>query len=115
MWYAPLFNQVFWTHAQIRGFYVGGDDGRPFMVFPQNIRDDHLAYINVWPLLYQAPEVEAHQIAEPSSVIQIDGQWVQQWAVRDRTPEEMPDPEPEDPPVDPDPEPTVQSEPPTNP
>lgn len=98
MWYAPQFNQVFSTHAQIRSFYVGGDDGRPFMIFPPQINDDHLAFIDVWPLVYEMPEVEPHQIAEPTEVLKVDGQWVQQWAVRDRTLEEMPvDPEPEEP------------------
>lgn len=108
MWYSPEFNQVFFNHNEIRRFFVGGDDGRLFIIFPQNIRDDHLAFINVWPLVYQAPEVEPHEIAEPSNVIEVDGQWVQQWTVRDRTPEEMP--EPEEPPVDPEPEPPVQSD-----
>ena len=110
MYYAPDFDQVFFNHSEIRRFYVGGDDGRPFVFFPVVIEQNHLEYLNIWPLVYEAPEVEPYQIAEPSEVINVAGQWVQQWTVRDRTPEEMPDPEPEEPPVDPDPEPPVQSD-----
>lgn len=98
MWYSPEFKQVFFTHSEIRSFFVGGDDGRLFIIFPQNIRDDHLAFINVWPLVYQAPEVGENQIAVPTEVLEIDGQWVQQWEVREAEP------------VDPGPEEPVQSD-----
>ena len=106
MYYAPDYNQVFFNHSEIRRFYVGGDDGRPFVFFPVVIEPSHLEWLNIWPLVYEMPEVEPYQIAEPSQVTNVDGQWVQQWVIRDRTPEEMPE---EEPPVDPDPEPPVQS------
>lgn len=95
MWYAPGYNQVFFNHQEMRSFYVGGDDGRPFVVFPQAIDDDHLAFINVWPLIYEMPEVGENQIAEPTGVLEVNGQWVHQWAIRE---------------VDPEPEEPVQSE-----
>lgn len=103
MYYSLEYYKRFSLHWEIRRFYQ-------WVLFPVEITDDHLAFIGVYPLVYQAPEVEPHQIAEPSDVLEVDGQWVQQWTVRDRTPEEMPDPEPEEPPVDPEPEPPVQSD-----
>jgi hypothetical protein len=113
MYYAPEFDQVFANHSEIRAFYK-------WVFFPRVIETSHLEYMNIWPLVYEAPEVLPTQIAVPSNVIQVEGEWVQQWTVRDRTPEEMPEPEdppvdPEDPPVDPEPEEPVQSEPQTNP
>lgn len=103
MWYSPDFNQVFFSHSDLRRFYVGGDDGRPFIVFPQVITDDHLAFINVWPLVYEMPEVGANQVAEPTTVLEVNGQWVQQWVVRDVEPVDLE-------PVDPEPEEPVQSD-----
>jgi hypothetical protein len=86
MYYAPEFDKVFSGHSDIRAFYKS-------VFFPGVIEVDHLTYLNIWPLVYSPPEVEPHQIAEPTGVIEIEGQWVQQWAVRSRAPEELPSPE----------------------
>lgn len=104
MYYYPEEDRTFEYHHQIRRAF-------PWVFFPHVITDEMLNYLGIYEMFYVMPEVEPHQIAEPSNVLKIDGQWVQQWTIRDRTPEEMPDPpvEPEDPPVDPETQEPVQS------
>lgn len=104
MWYSPRKNETYSSHWEIR-------TKNSNIIFPLQILPEHLDFVKIYPLVYEAPVVEDHQIAAPAEVINVDGQWVQQWTVRDRTPEEIPapEPEPENPPVDPDPEPPVQS------
>lgn len=104
MYYSPEFDMKFETQSDVRRFFV-------WIFFQPVVSDEDFAFFDIHVLVYEPPEVDPHQIAEPTTVVQIDGQWVQQWTIRDRTPEEMPDsePEPEDPPVDPEPEDPVQS------
>lgn len=108
MYYSPEFDKKFETQSDVRRFFV-------WIFFQPVVSDEDLAFFNIQVLQYEQPEVEPTQIAEPSNVLEIDGQWVQQWTIRDRTPEEMSDPEPEadpipeDPPVDPEPIDPVQS------
>lgn len=95
MFYYPTDGRVFKNHSEIRWAFT-------YVLFPPEITPDMLEYLEIYPLVYEMPEVGENQIAEPTEVLEIDGQWVQQWAIRDA--------EPEDPPVDPEPEEPVQSD-----
>lgn len=88
MYYSPERDEVFEAHHDIRRAYQN-------VLFPVEINDDHLAFIGVYPLVYETPEVGENQIAEPAGVLEVNGQWVQQWTIRE---------------VDPEPEEPVQSE-----
>jgi len=86
MWYCPEKNETYATHSEIRKAFSS-------MSIPSLIETEHLDYLGVSPLVYVVPDVEAHEIAEPADVLDVDGQWVQQWKVRDRSADEMPTPD----------------------
>lgn len=82
MYFHPETNRKFTLHSEIRAAF-------PSVLFPDTISDSELEYCGVFLLVYERPEVGPLQVAEPSAISSVGGQWVQMWNVRDITPEEL--------------------------
>jgi hypothetical protein len=82
MWYYPKDRIVFSMHEEIRRHFL-------WVMFPSAITDDDLAFVEVHPLVYSPPVLNAGQMHEPGDILQIEGQWVQSWAVREAKLEEL--------------------------
>lgn len=84
MYYKPATGQVFANHSAIRG-----DMTPPIVLYPPIIDDEILAYVGIFPLTSMPPTVAGNETAEPTTIDEIDGAWVQQWTVRPATQEEL--------------------------
>ena len=84
MYYKPSTGQVFANHSAIRS-----DMTPPIVLYPPAIDDDMLAYVGIYPLTSTPPAVAGSETAEPTTIEEIDGAWVQQWNVRPATQEEL--------------------------
>ena len=82
MYYQPETGRVFGLHSEIRA-------ALPHVMFGASISQDDLAFVGIFPLRSEAPEVDAGQIAERLAVDLVEEEWTQLWAVRDMTPEEL--------------------------
>ena len=82
MYYQPETGRVFGLHSEIRAVL-------PHVMFGASITEDDLAFVGIFPLRGDEPEVEAGQIVEQIGVDLVDEQWTQLWTVRDMTPEEL--------------------------
>lgn len=82
MYYKPDTGQIFNSHSDIRSNVDN-------VLFPGVMDDDMLAYNGIYPLVYIKPQLTPTQTAEPYGVEMVDGQWTQQWTIRDSTPEEI--------------------------
>jgi hypothetical protein len=82
MYFHPTTDRKFLLHSDIRAAF-------PSVLFPDTISDSELEYCGVFPLVYERPQVGPQQVAEPSTIDNVGGQWVQLWNVRDMTPKEL--------------------------
>jgi len=82
MYYQPETNRVFTLHTEIRA-------ALPHVMFGESITDEDLAPQGIHPLIHQAPNVDAGQVAVPAAIALVDEQWTQLWVVRDMTPDEI--------------------------
>lgn len=82
--YLRLPNQYPYPLDQLRRDY-------PNTSFPNALSVALLAEFGIYPVTPTAPPEydAASQIVEEAALVQIDGAWTQQWAVRDLTPEEL--------------------------
>jgi hypothetical protein len=84
MYYKPSTGQVFANHSAIRS-----DMTPPIVLYPPVIDDDMLTYVGIYPLMSTPPAVAGNETAEPTTIEEVDGAWVQQWNVRPATQEEL--------------------------
>jgi len=82
MYYQPETGRLFGLHTEIRSEL-------PHVMFGASIAEEDLAFVGIFPLSSERPELEPGQVAEPAMIDLVDGQWTQLWTVRDATPEEM--------------------------
>jgi hypothetical protein len=82
MYFHPAADRKFLLHSDIRAAF-------PSVLFPDAITDNDLAYCGIFPLRFDPPQVDVEQVAEPTMVEEIDGQWTQRWAIRNATPDEI--------------------------
>ena len=82
MYFHPETNRKFALHSDIRAAF-------PSVLFPDTISDSDLEYCDVFLLIYERPQVGPQQVAEPSTIDSVGGQWTQLWTVRDATPAEI--------------------------
>ncbi|MBZ2208466.1 hypothetical protein [Massilia soli] len=80
MYIHPASQTVFADHSEIRsGLNV---------LFSDVITDEDLAYHGVFPVAQVDPAAGPGQVAVPGMPVQLDGEWMQTWTLRDETPEE---------------------------
>ena len=82
MYYQPETGRVFGLHAEVRA-------ALPHVMFGASIAEEDLAFVGIFPLRREAPEVDPGQVAVPAVVDLVDEVWTQLWTVRDMTPEEV--------------------------
>lgn len=84
MWFNTNTQAVYRSHAEIRAAFVNTS-------FPSELHDSVLPDFGVCALLPSPiPEHDpTFQIVEEGQPLRIDGLWTQQWAVRDKTAEEL--------------------------
>ena len=85
MWINPVTQKVFRNHADIRSEFL--NVSFPSTMLEKNIIDVGLIPVQTIP----SPEVDpfVQVVEEEEAPILIDGQWTQQWTIRDLTPEEI--------------------------
>lgn len=82
MYYKPDTNQLFTTHSEIRSALT-------YVLFPESIDEEMLAYHGVFPVKDIKPSVEGNQVAHPSAVEEIDGTWTMIYEILEASEEEI--------------------------
>ena len=83
MWFDPVSATVYTTHSDIRADY-------PQVSFPREMTENNISALGLVPVTAISPDYNpATQVAEETTPVKINGQWTQQWVIRDLTPAEL--------------------------
>jgi len=84
MWIDPSSQNVFRTHAEIR-------DSWKLVSFPTEIKESHIEFLGLKPIksIPQPDYNRMNQTVVETDPILVDGEWTQQWEIRQLTQEEI--------------------------